>query len=174
MSAGPGQAELLEKKKESGGFSEKLAENPFATQLLSSCTRLFSQSMHRQKPWVTGFLRLPRHVAPPPSALAGVRCCRRGRCNGVAHQRRIRRWPLPPLVPAVESRRRGQFGSLRVRPRLGDPGAHGPSAAGDQQLTARQAGKVPALLHHLTGLPLLTLFMLLLTCPCSSGLVICS
>jgi hypothetical protein len=86
---------------------------------------------------VTGFLRLLRHAAPPPSALTGVRCCQRGRCNGVAHQRRLRRWPLPLPVPAVESRRRGQFGSLRVRPRPGDPGAHGPSAAGDQQLTAR-------------------------------------
>jgi hypothetical protein len=174
MSAGPGQAELLEKKKESGGFSQKLAENPFAVQLLSSSSRLFSQSTHRQKPWVTGFPRLPRHAMPPPSALACVRCRRRGRCNGIAHQRRLRRWPLPLPVPAVESRRRGQFGSLHVRSLPGDPGAHGPSAVGDQQLTARHADKVPTLLHHLTGLPLLTLFMLLLACPCSSGLVICS
>jgi hypothetical protein len=98
-------------------------------------------------------LRFARHAAPPPPALAGeggVGCRRRGRCNGVAHQRRLRRRPLPPPVRAVESRRRGQFGSLRVRPRSGDPGAHGPSAAGDQQLTARQAGKVPALLLHQT------------------------
>jgi hypothetical protein len=125
MSAGPGQAELLEKKKESGGFSQKLAENPFAAQLLSSSSRLFSQSTHRQKPWVTGFLRLPRHDAPPPSALAGVRSRRCGRCNGVAHQHRLRRWPLPPPILAVESRRRGQFGcdgtSQVIRPTYSCP-----------------------------------------------------
>jgi hypothetical protein len=103
-----------------------------------------------------GSLRLPRHAAPPPPALAGEGGAsrrRRGRCGGVAHQRRLRRrrLPLPPPVRAVESGRRGQFGGHSVRPRPRDPGAHGSRAAGYQQLAARQAGKMLALLPCLTG-----------------------
>lgn len=156
----------LEKKKESGGLvclatlprrnSPFLPSSVVFSPLGSS--RLFPQSPHRQKnpSKNPGSLRLPRHAAPPPPAFAGeggAGLRRRGRCGGVAHQRRLRRrrLPLPPPLRAVESGRHGQFGGHSVRPRLGDPGADGRRAAGDQQLAARQAGKVLALLSYLTG-----------------------